>query len=76
MVCDIAGKSKKGMSAIKKVRPTDVGLTSSLLGYPDSNQEKQDQNLLCYHYTISQFSIALEATPLLLYCECKGTDFF
>ena len=25
-----------------------------LLGYPDSNQEKQDQNLLCYHYTISQ----------------------
>ena len=24
------------------------------LGYPDSNQEKQDQNLLCYHYTISQ----------------------
>ncbi len=26
-----------------------------MLGYPDSNQEKQDQNLLCYHYTISQF---------------------
>ena len=24
------------------------------LGYPDSNQEKQDQNLLCYHYTIVQ----------------------
>ncbi len=24
------------------------------LGYPDSNQEKQNQNLLCYHYTISQ----------------------
>ena len=24
------------------------------LGYPDSNQEKQDQNLLCYHYTIAQ----------------------
>ncbi len=24
------------------------------LGYLDSNQEKQDQNLLCYHYTIAQ----------------------
>ena len=24
------------------------------LGYSDSNQEKQDQNLLCYHYTIAQ----------------------
>ena len=27
---------------------------SSLLGYPDSNQERQDQNLQCYHYTIAQ----------------------
>ena len=26
----------------------------SRLGYQDSNLEKQDQNLLCYHYTISQ----------------------
>ena len=26
----------------------------NLLGYSDSNQEKQDQNLLCYHYTIAQ----------------------
>ncbi len=25
-----------------------------MLGYSDSNQEKQDQNLLCYHYTIAQ----------------------
>ena len=24
------------------------------LGYPDSNQERQDQNLQCYHYTIAQ----------------------
>ena len=30
------------------------GLTFKWLGYPDSNQEKQNQNLLCYHYTISQ----------------------
>ncbi len=26
------------------------------LGYPDSNQERQDQNLQCYHYTIAQSS--------------------
>ena len=26
-----------------------------LLGYPDSNQERQDQNLQCYHYTIAQY---------------------
>ena len=36
-----------------------------LLGYPDSNQERQDQNLQCYHYTIPQF----------LFCGCKGTTF-
>ena len=24
------------------------------MGYPDSNQERQDQNLQCYHYTIPQ----------------------
>ena len=24
------------------------------LSYPDSNQDKQNQNLLCYHYTIRQ----------------------
>ena len=28
---------------------------SLLLGYPDSNQERQDQNLQCYHYTIAQY---------------------
>ncbi len=26
-----------------------------MLGYPDSNQERQDQNLQCYHYTIAQY---------------------
>ena len=25
-----------------------------MLFYLDSNQDKQDQNLLCYHYTIGQ----------------------
>ena len=35
-----------------------------MLGYPDSNQEKQDQNLLCYHYTISQYDIQLKKSHL------------
>ncbi len=26
----------------------------ALLAYLDSNQERQNQNLQCYHYTISQ----------------------
>ncbi len=26
-----------------------------LLSCSDSNQDKQDQNLLCYHYTTGQF---------------------
>ena len=33
---------------------------TSLLGYPDSNQERQDQNLQCYHYTIAQCSNAMQ----------------
>ena len=28
--------------------------TSSSLDYQDSNLDKQNQNLLCYHYTIVQ----------------------
>ena len=47
-------------------------LRSSLLGYPDSNQERQDQNLQCYHYTISQYP----CNRVLSDCECKGTAKF
>ena len=52
-----------------------------MLGYPDSNQKRQDQNLQCYHYTIPQFSISLIlmlplTSAMFLNCECKGTDFF
>ncbi len=39
---------------------------SFLLGYPDSNQERQDQNLQCYHYTIAQYSAQK---------RCKDTSF-
>ena len=35
------------------------------LSYPDSNQEKQDQNLLCYHYTIAQYLAELPVLRLL-----------
>ena len=38
-----------------------------LLGYPDSNQERQDQNLQCYHYTIAQTnSITMKEKTLSL----------
>ena len=35
-----------------------ISHSAFLLGYPDSNQERQDQNLQCYHYTISQCRFA------------------
>ena len=31
----------------------------SLLSHKDSNLNKQDQNLLCYHYTMRQYSVNL-----------------
>ena len=34
--------------------PEDAHADYRRLGYPDSNQERQDQNLQCYHYTIAQ----------------------
>ena len=43
-----------------KNKKRDFHSEISLLGYPDSNQERQDQNLQCYHYTIAQGSIAMQ----------------
>ena len=40
-----------------------------MLSYPDSNQDKQNQNLLCYHYTIGQSSL------LSFEERCKGSAF-
>lgn len=31
----------------------------SLLSHKDSNLNKQDQNLLCYHYTMRQYLVNL-----------------
>ena len=60
----------KEMEIKEKVKSFDL---TSMLGYPDSNQERQDQNLQCYHYTISQF---VSSNCLLLICDCKGSAFF
>ena len=51
--------NKKGSPIIKE---------SLSLDYQDSNLEKQDQNLLCYHYTIVQstFYIRQHLVPLSL----------
>ena len=38
----------------KKKEISMVEISFFQLGYPDSNQERQDQNLQCYHYTIPQ----------------------
>ena len=36
------------------------------LSYPDSNRIKQNQNLLCYHYTIGQYLLSV---PFGIGCE-------
>ena len=65
---------------VKKKRTLLGEESSFLLGYPDSNQERQDQNLQCYHYTIAQsicfVKVAHVLYALFLVCECKGKAFF
>ena len=53
---------KRNFIAIKNIPPYKKNVAMRL-GYPDSNQERQDQNLQCYHYTISQY--VLQLVPLL-----------
>lgn len=68
-----------GVGRCKQRKKTEIqkNLGFSLLGYPDSNQKRQDQNLQCYHYTIPQFCCAsLSTATVFLNCECKGTEFF
>ena len=43
-----------------------------LLDYQDSNLEKQDQNLLCYHYTIVQ---SLNRTTRSVFDDAKILGF-
>ena len=51
-------------AAHKKSSPLNE--ESLVLDYQDSNLEKQDQNLLCYHYTIAHCP----------FCDCKFSDLF
>ena len=44
----------------------------SWLAYKDSNLDKQNQNLLCYHYTISQYLCAMDYFQK----RCKDKAYF
>lgn len=43
----------------KQIQKKRSSRSSSLLSHKDSNLNKQDQNLLCYHYTMRQYSVNL-----------------
>ena len=53
-----------------------------MLSYQDSNLDKQNQNLVCYHYTIGQSShfrtpaVNAYRRPGFSECRCKVTNFF
>lgn len=67
----IGGRCRKRKTEIQK------NLGFSLLGYPDSNQKRQDQNLQCYHYTIPQFCVLLLALQLCFsIASAKVRSFF
>ena len=54
-------KVKNGITISKNTAEgSEISEPSAVLGYPDSNQERQDQNLQCYHYTIAQCSNAMQ----------------
>lgn len=50
-----SGQAKYPPMKPKEIRPPKKDRTSSTYwqGYKDSNLDKQNQNLVCYHYTIS-----------------------
>ena len=47
-------KTKKPDFEIRPFPSQLLRLRTTVLNYLDSNQERQNQNLLCYHYTIVQ----------------------
>ena len=47
-----------------------------LLGYPDSNQERQDQNLQCYHYTIAQYIAQKRCKDTAFLCNTNFLAYF
>ena len=40
---------------------------SLLLSYQDSNLDKQNQNLMCYHYTIGQSALSKKCAKVRLF---------
>ena len=57
---------------VKKPFSTSREKRFFMLYYQDSNLDIQDQNLLCYHYTIVQYK---EQLMFPLICGCKGSHF-
>ena len=57
--CDVLVGRKAVLGVYDKKRDRHVVslFRSFELSYLDSNQDKQNQNLLCYHYTIGQSSV-------------------
>ena len=56
MICPLDGMYKKNIA--NHATGNIFRLWSFFeLSYLDSNQDKQNQNLLCYHYTIGQSSV-------------------
>ena len=53
----LIGKNRR---VIEKEKRLDFFESFSWLAYKDSNLDKQNQNLLCYHYTISQYLCAMD----------------
>ena len=49
-----ATKTKRPDFEIRPFPSQRLRLRTTVLNYLDSNQERQNQNLLCYHYTIVQ----------------------
>ena len=56
----------------KSPQSVDCELFSVLLSYRDSNPKRQNQNLLCYHYTIAQ-SVLSVANIRSIFDSCKNT---
>ena len=53
----LIGKNRR---FIEKEKRLEFFESFSWLAYKDSNLDKQNQNLLCYHYTISQYLCAMD----------------
>ena len=56
-------RKKQALNSLKVKRLKFISLT-----HLDSNQERQNQNLQCYHYTMGQY--------LFLRCNCNQNIFF